>query len=256
MSIIEAIILGLIQGMTEFIPVSSSGHLLLAGEALQTGDNLLFDVLLHVGTLAAIIVYFRRDLWQLLKNVASDTPSGKLARLILLATLPAAVIGFLFSDFIDEQLRSPLVVAASLAIVGFLMLIADQLTPRSKDIPYTRRNTMQVGLAQALALIPGVSRSGITITTGLFSGFSRRQAARFSFLLAVPIIAGSAFGVVLSGGEGNSVGYGAIAVAVLVSFASGLLAIRILLGVIEKHGLKYFAYYRFGLALVVILLLL
>lgn len=255
MTVIEAIILGLIQGLTEFIPVSSSGHLLLAGEALQTGDNLLFDVMLHVGTLFALVVYFRKDIFRLARSFFSRNTDGRLARLIVIATVPAAVTGLLLGGVIDEWLRSPIVVAASLSIVGALMLVADQIATR-KDIPFTRKNTLTVGLAQAIALIPGVSRSGITIVAGLFSGFSRRQAARFSFLLAIPIIAGSALGVVVSNNGETRVENGALIAGIIVSFLSGLLAIKILLGVIERYGLKYFAYYRFLLALAVILFLL
>ncbi len=255
MSILEAIILGLVQGLTEFIPVSSSGHLLLAGEALQTGSNLMFDVMLHVGTLLALIVYFWSDLLRLAKNVFSQSSDGQLARFIIIATLPAAVAGLLLGSSIDEWLRSPLVVAASLSIVGAIMLVADQM-PNLKEKKYTRRNTLSIGFAQAIALIPGVSRSGITITAGLFAGYSRRQAARFSFLLAVPIIAGSAVGVVLSNDGDLGVGTGVLFAGVAASFLSGVVAIRILFGVIEKYGLKYFAYYRFLLALAVILFLL
>lgn len=256
MTIIEAIILGLVQGVTEFIPVSSSGHLLLAGDALGTGNNVFFDVMLHVGTLLALLVYFHRDIWDLAFNFFQRNKTGRLARLIATASVPAATAGLLLGNIIDEHVRSPIVVAASLAIVGVLMLMVDQIAHRKGERPYTLKNTLFIGAAQAIALIPGVSRSGITITAGLFAGFSYKQSARFSFLLAIPIIAGSALGVYAANDGTSAVSSAALLAGIVTAFVAGLAAIAFLLGVIERYGLKYFAYYRFGLALAVILFLL
>lgn len=252
MSIFEALFLGLLQGLTEFIPVSSSGHLLLAHEAFGTTDSTLaFDVALHVGTLLALVLYFRNDLWLLVKNLFSKNKDGRLARLLVLATIPAAVAGFLFGDFVDEKLRSAGVVAFTLAFVGIVMLIVDRKVNRVSDKEITTKQGMTIGAVQALALVPGVSRSGATITAGLMVGLDRVKAAKFSFLLAVPIIAGSALGILLK--DGDSLSHGAdLYVGMIAAFASGLFAIKFMLNFIGRVGLKPFAYYRILLALIVL----
>lgn len=252
MSLIEAIVLGLVQGLTEFIPVSSSGHLLLLHELFGNAENSLgFDVALHVGTLAALVVYFYRDLWRLLTNIFAKNSDGRMARLLIAATIPAAIAGFLFSDYIDEHVRSPLVVAIMLAGVGVVMLVADKVGSRQYD-DVSNKNGLIIGFAQILALIPGVSRSGATMTAGLFLGLKREIAARFSFLLAIPIIAGSALGLLLKGDLATN-GQGVyLAVGMVTAFASGLFAIKFMLGIISKVGLKPFAIYRIVLALAVL----
>jgi undecaprenyl-diphosphatase len=256
MSIFEALILGLIQGFTEFIPVSSSGHLLLAQEIFGSEESsLAFDVVLHVGTLAALLIYFHKEVFSLVKNVFKKSKDGALARLILLATIPAAAAGLLFADFIDENLRSPLVVVITLSSVGVLMLVVEKYAVRKEPNDISKKQGLSVGFAQTLALIPGVSRSGITITTGMLAGMGRVQAARFSFLLAIPIIAGSAFGVLLRDGDSLSFD-GALIIGMLASFVSGIIAIKFLLSIIGHYGLKPFAYYRIILALIVLVFLL
>jgi undecaprenyl-diphosphatase len=256
MSIFEALILGLVQGLTEFIPVSSSGHLLLAQEVFGSDtSSLAFDVVLHVGTLAALLIYFHKYLFELAKNIFNKSKEGALARLIVLATIPAAFAGLLFADFIDEKLRSPMVVVVTLSSVGIIMLLVEKYAVNKKSKDVSTKQGLSVGLAQMLALIPGVSRSGITITTGMFVGMGRVQAARFSFLLAIPIIAGSAFGVLLKDGDSLTID-GALVVGLLASFVSGIIAIKFLLKVIGHYGLKPFAYYRILLALIVLAFLL
>jgi len=257
MSIIEAIILGLVQGLTEFIPVSSSGHLLIVHDLLGSdGGTLAFDVALHVGTLVALLVFFRRDIVRLAKELFNQSKDGRLARLLLLATIPAGLAGLLFGDFIEDNLRSNAVVAASLAAVGVLMLIAERFAGEADDTDHevTTKQGMQVGFAQVLALVPGVSRSGITMTVGVFSGLSRLQAARFSFLLAIPVIAGSAVGVLIKGDLGDTSNV-AIGAGISAAFISGIFAIKFMLRVIAKVGLKPFAYYRIALAVIVLLFL-
>lgn len=254
MSIIEAIILGLIQGLTEFIPVSSSGHLLLAHELFGSDNATLgFDVALHVGTLVALVAYFWSDIWKLVRSIHKKNSDGVLARVIVAATLPAAAVGYLFSRLDDDTLRTPLIVAIMLAGVGVLMIVADGLSP-SKKQEVTLKRGMAVGLAQCLALIPGTSRSGITMTAGLISGLTRKNAAHFAFLLAIPIIAGSAVGLYLEGDLGGT-NTDVLAVGMVTAFASGLAAIKLFLGVVERVGLKPFAYYRIGLAVVIMLAL-
>ena len=256
MSILEALILGIVQGLTEFIPVSSSGHLILAQEVFGTeGSTLAFDVALHVGTLVALLLYFRKDLLDLAANLFANNKQGRLARLLVLATIPAAVAGLLFSGFIDDNLRAPWVVAFTLAFVGVLMLIADTISSENKPSEVKTKQGIGIGFAQATALIPGISRSGATITAGVFFGLGRVQATRFSFLLAVPIIAGSALGIFLK--DGDSISYdGALLVGVMASFISGLIAIKFMLKVIGKVGLKPFAFYRIGLAVLTVVFLL
>ncbi len=256
MSFIEVVILGLVQGLTEFLPVSSSGHLLLIHKAFgNTSSTLAFDVALHVGTVIALLVYFRKELIDLAMNLFSKTVKGRLARLLIWATLPAAILGLLLSDYIDKNLRTPIIVASTLAGVGILMLIAEAVAKKLDNKEVSTKQGMTVGFAQALALIPGVSRSGITITTGLFMGMSRVEAARFSFLLAIPIIAGSAFGTLLKGSYDHNVILWQVLLGASVSFVSGLLAIKFFLGVIDRVGLKPFAIYRIALALLVLAIL-
>lgn len=255
-SIIEAILLGLVQGLTEFIPVSSSGHLLLAQEVLGNGNNLVFDVFLHVGTLVAILVYFHKDIVELAKNLFAKNQQGILARTIAMATVPAVIIGLLFSDFIDDNLRTPLVTAITLIAVALVMLVADKKpAPPKETATVPRKKGLIIGLVQSAALIPGVSRSGATITTGVLLGLTRTQAARFSFLLAIPLVAGSAVGLMLRDSSGLSVGGWQIALGLIASFVSGIAAIKFLLGVISRAGLKPFAYYRIILAVIVLIFL-
>lgn len=256
MSIFEALVLGLLQGITEFIPISSSGHLLIAHDIFGTVDNTLaFDVALHVGTLLALLIYFRNDLLKLLKNLTKDNKDGRLARLLLLATIPAALAGLLLSDFIDDNLRTPTVVAIMLALVAVIMLFSERFAANKPTKEVTRKQGMIVGFAQVLALIPGTSRSGITMTAGFFTGLGREQAAKFSFLLAIPIIAGSALGVFIQDTDGLTTGNWLLFVGIVAAFGSGLVAIKFLLGIIGRVGLKPFAYYRFAAAILVVIFL-
>lgn len=257
MSIFDALFLGLIQGLTEFIPVSSSGHLLLAHELLgSNGDNALaFDVALHVGTLLALIVFFHRDILELLVNVTKQNKEGRLARLLIIATIPGVLFGLLLGDYVEEKFRAAVPTAIALGLVAILMLVVDRKVKRDhqKEEEITTKQGIIVGFAQVLALIPGVSRSGITMTAGILSGLKREQAARFSFLLAMPIIAGSALGVMLKGFDVSAVGITPLAIGMITAFISGMLAIRFLLNVIAKVGLAPFAYYRIALAVIVLL---
>lgn len=257
MTFFEAAFLGLVQGVTEFIPVSSSGHLLLAHEIFGTAENsLAFDVALHAGTLMALFVVFRSDIVRLARNLFKSNEDGQLSRLIVYATIPAALAGLLFGGFIDDNARTALVVACTLAVVGIGMLIAEKYASSSgdRDKAPTTKQGMAVGFAQAFALIPGVSRSGATITTGFFMGMGKQQATRFSFLLSIPIITGSAVGILLRNGN-ESVFDMTLLAGVLAAFLSGLVAIKFMLNIIGKVGLKPFAYYRIILAALVIIFL-
>ena len=267
---LEAILLGVVQGLTEFLPVSSSGHLLLGQYFLgldQDRFGLPFDVALHLGTLVAVVAFFWRDLLRMAGAFArSLTPGGRnladpdqrLAYLILASTIPAALIGFSLEGFFEEAVRSPWVVVFNLVAVGILFIVAEAVGTRTRRADKLRfAEAVGIGLAQAAALVPGVSRSGATITLGLFLGLRREEAARFSFLMSVPIIAGAGslqLAEVLSRGMDSSQAL-MFAAGFFSSAAVGYLAIRFFLRFVVHHSLRAFAYYRFGLAAVVATLL-
>lgn len=267
---IQAVVLGIVQGVTEFLPVSSSGHLLLGQYFLgldQERFGLSFDVALHLGTLVAVVAVFREDLVRLAhafllslgrrRNLSSS--DQRLAYLIIAATVPAALIGFFLESFFENAVRSPWIVVFNLVLVGVLFIVAEAVGTRTRQAwKLTFAGAIGIGLAQAAALVPGVSRSGATMTLGLFLGLRREEAARFSFLMSVPIIAGAGtlqFAEVIS--EGMSVhdmllfGAGFVSSAIV-----GYLAIRFFLRFVADHSLRAFAYYRFALAALVAALLL
>ena len=263
---LEAVLLGIVQGLTEFLPVSSSGHLLLGQYFLgvdQARFGLPFDVALHLGTLVAVVAFFWRDLLRMARafvrsllpgarNLAD--PYQRLAYLILASTVPAALIGFFLEDFFETVVRSPWVVVFNLVLVGVLFIVAEAMGSRSRQADKLGfSEAVGIGLAQAAALVPGVSRSGATITLGLFLGLRREEAARFSFLMSVPIIAGAGslqLAEVVSEGidawEALMFGGGFVSSAVV-----GYLAIKFFLRFVAHHSLRAFAYYRFGLAAIV-----
>lgn len=269
LELIEAVFLGIVQGLTEFLPVSSSGHLVLGQYFLGLDPErfgLSFDVALHMGTLLAVVAFFRRDLIRMahafLRSLTGyrdlTNPDQRLAYLILAATIPAALIGFLFEGFIESQTRLPWVVVFNLVFVGVLFIVAEVVGKRSRLASKLGFwEAVGIGLAQASALVPGVSRSGATITLGLFLGLRREEAARFSFLMSVPIIAGAGalqLSEVIS--EGMTAFETLIFGAGFVSSAAvGYLAIKFFISYIANHSLRAFAYYRFGLAALVAVLL-
>jgi len=268
LELLEAVLLGVVQGLTEFLPVSSSGHLLLGQYFLgvdQERFGLPFDVALHLGTLVAVVSFFWRDLLGMARafvrsrgrNLAD--PEQRLAYLILASSVPAALIGFLLEGFFEMAVRSPWVVVFNLVLVGVLFIVAEAVGSKSRRADKLRfSEAVGIGLAQAAALVPGVSRSGATITLGLFLGLRREEAARFSFLMSVPIIAGAgslqlaeAVSEGMSSSETVIFGAGFLSSAVV-----GYLAIRFFLRFLARHSLRAFAYYRFGLAVVVTVALL
>lgn len=268
---LQAALLGVVQGLTEFLPVSSSGHLLLGQYFLgldQDRFGLAFDVALHLGTLVAVVVFFWRDLLRLAlafirsftpaRNLRSD-PYQRLAYLIICSTVPAAFIGFFFEDIIATVLRNPWIVVVNFVLVGILFIVAEAVGKRNSPADsLSFGQAIFVGVAQAAALVPGVSRSGATITLGLFLGLRREEAARYSFLMSVPIIAGAGtlqLGEVVSQGM-NASQMLVFAVGFVSSGVVGYLAIRFFIGFVANHSLRAFAYYRFGLAALVAVLLL
>lgn len=263
MSILEAIILGIIQGLTEFIPVSSSGHLVIMHEFLGISEGGLgFDVALHIGTLLALFVYFRRDILLLIGGLLGHNEYKKIAWFIAIATIPATIGGVLLYDAAETSFRSTRLVAFNLMFVGILMIIAEWFSKRYADKArdlhkVTLTQALVVGFAQVLALIPGVSRSGSTITAGLFMGMERVAATRFSFLLAIPITFGAVLKVMFD--DTNLAQFVESPVIFIVGIVSallsGLFAIRFLIRFLANNSLRAFAYYRIGLALAVLLAL-
>ena len=262
MNIIEAIILGLVQGLTEFIPVSSSGHLLLLHNVFGVAeDGLGFDVALHIGTLLALTAFFYGDIVELLVASVRKGPKTRLAWLLVLATIPAVLAGMLIQDVAETAFRSPMLVSASLAIMAVAMLAAERYTARRKSLASVSEVSVKqgllIGLAQAVALIPGISRSGSTIVAGMFSGLDRVTATRFSFLLALPITFGAILKVVLDQDTMLQVRTEPeiFIIGIVTAFASGVVAIGFLLKFVAKHRLNVFAYYRLALAGTTLLLI-
>jgi undecaprenyl-diphosphatase len=270
LELLQAILLGVVQGLTEFLPVSSSGHLLLGQYFLgldQQRFGLSFDIALHLGTLVAVVTYFWRDLLRMARAFVRSFTSGRnladpdqrLAYLVVASTVPAALIGFFLEDFFETTVRDPWVVVFNLVLVGVLFIVGEavgSMSRRAEKLGFF--GAAAIGLAQAAALVPGVSRSGATITVGLFLGLRREEAARFSFLMSVPIIAGAGslkLSEAVSEGMGlsDAILFGA---GFLSSAVVGYLAIRFLLNFLTDHSLRAFAYYRFALAAVVAVLLL
>lgn len=255
MDIFQTVILALIQGVTEFLPISSSGHLILPKEVFGwTDQGLAFDVAVHVGTLVAVVVYFRKDVGELIvggvKTLGGNfsDPKGQLAWFIVAATIPACVFGLLFDDFIESNLRSVIVIATTTIVFGILLGLADKRDTQTKNIlDIGLKAAIIIGLAQAVALIPGTSRSGITITAALFLGFNREASAKFSFLMSIPII-------ILSGGykglgliEAENVDWQALVIGIAVSAISAYICIHYFLGFINRLGMMPFVYYRLAL---------
>lgn len=262
MSILQAIILGVVQGLTEFLPISSSGHLLLAHSALGiTETGLAFDVALHIGTFIALICYFYKDIYNLVLGVLGKNDQKRLAWLLVFATLPAIIGGYLLQDLAESSFRSPALVAINMIWVAVAMIVAESYSSRRKNkttlSDTSTKQGMAIGFAQVVALVPGVSRSGSTITVGIFSGLDRVSATRFSFLLAIPITLGAILKVLTSseGVSQISSETGVFLVGILAAFASGIFAIRFLLKFLAGHSLNIFAYYRIALGAVVLLLL-
>ncbi|MFA6092927.1 MAG: undecaprenyl-diphosphate phosphatase [Elusimicrobiota bacterium] len=255
-SIAQAMVYGVLQGLTEFLPVSSSAHLSLLPWVLGWKDpGLAFDVALHAGTLAAVLLYFRKD-WA---RLAADFLQGpfsdqaRSARLIILASVPAAAAGLFFEKQAETVFRSPWVSAAMLALFGLLLGWADRRACARRDLSALDwPRALAVGVAQALAIVPGVSRSGATITAGLFLGLSREDAARFSFLLSAPIILGACLRKLPL--LARSIGEPAVLCALAASALSGLLAIEWLLRLSRRIGYAPFAVYRILLAAVIAIL--
>lgn len=271
-TIIHAAILGLVQGLTEFLPISSSAHLILIPKFFgwhdAFADSAAFDVMLHMGTLVALLVYFRSDLWRyLVAWLASirdrrigDDPARRMAWLLVISVIPAAILGATLESTFDTTFREQIAWVAVFILAGAALLwLAERWGSRRRGLDaMTARDAVFIGVGQAIALFPGISRSGITIATGLFLGLERAAAARFSFLMSAPVIAGAGLwkartlaGTGLEGAQGGELAVGIVAAAV-----SGFIAIAFLLGYLRRNGTGIFSLYRIALAAIVFVFLL
>ena len=261
---LQVIVLAIVQGLTEFLPISSSGHLVLVPSAAGWSDQgLAFDVAVHFGSLIAVCLFFRDDIFALLRGSGQilkfdmQTHESRMAFAIGIGTIPAAVAGLAFAGWIEANLRSPVVIVGTLAGYAVVMILADRFGSREKNIVDIQlKHAIVIGCAQALALIPGTSRSGVTISAGRILGFDRRDAARFSFLLSVPVILLASIyelGSLLIGDE--VVAWGQLAVAAVVSAIVAYVSIDFFMRFVSRIGLLPFAVYRLVLAAVILYVL-
>jgi len=269
MSILQAIVLGVVQGLTEFLPVSSSGHLIFIPKLFGWPDQgISFDVFIHLATLLAVVVFFRQKIWSILKSCIQyksqkqeDVLNRKLFGFIILSIIPAGIVGFFGGDWIEENLRSPIIVAIDMMFWGLVLGAAEWWSKKKNnnqnfgDMNIQKASVM--GIAQAIALLPGTSRSGITMTSGIFAGLTKKSAAEFSFLMSIPIIAlaGAVDVLKMTQGGVGEIGIAPLVAGFLAAAISGFLAITLLLKMIEKWSLKPFVIYRIIMGILILIFL-
>jgi undecaprenyl-diphosphatase len=264
MSSLEAIVLGLVQGLTEFLPISSSGHLRIVPALLGWEDpGAGFTAVIQLGTMAAVLLYFRADLWriaaawlrELRTPIRAASSEARLGWFIVLGTIPISIFGFAFSDQIESSARDLYLIGSALIVFSLVMLAAERYGSRRRHLnSMSARDGIAIGFAQALALIPGVSRSGATISAGLLRGFDRVDAARYSFLLSVPAVVLSGLFELRKIGEEGDAPVGATLIATIVAFVAGYLSIAWLLRYLTTHSLSGFVVYRVALGMLVLAL--
>jgi undecaprenyl-diphosphatase len=260
--LLHAIVLGLVEGATEFIPVSSTGHLILATSALgldpEASRMVVFNIVIQLAAILAVVWAYRERIVSLLRRLPHDSYARRFVTSVVIASIPAAGLGFAIEDWMDENLFNPLVVALALVLGGFAILIIERFAARRparvmemEDV--AAADALKVGLAQCLSLIPGVSRSGATILGGVAFGLSRKAAAEFSFFLAIPIMIGaSGLKLVKDGGSLSGADIPFFAVGCVVAFLSALIVVRFLIRFVAGHTFVPFAWYRIGFGLVVL----
>lgn len=265
MNLIEAVVLGIVQGLTEFLPISSSGHLRIAPALLGWDDpGTAFTAVVQLGTMAAVLTYFWADLWRIAlawvrslgHRAAPDELDARLGWYLIVATIPISVFGLAFSDQIESGARDLRLVASALIFFGLLLQVADRRGTKTKSLAeLNHRDGMAIGLAQTLALIPGVSRSGATITAGFLAGYRRSDAARFSFLLSIPAVVLSGLYKLRDLTTGEGAGLGATVLATVMAFVVGYASIAWLLRWLTSHSTAIFVVYRVALGALLWLLI-
>ncbi len=264
MSTLEALVLGAVQGLTEFLPISSSGHLRIVPALLGWPDpGAGFTAVVQLGTMAAVLIYFRAGLWRIGRAWLGElrvpyrraSQEAKLGWFIVLGTIPISIFGLLFRDQIESGARSLYLIGSALILFSFVMLLAEHVATQRRALDeMDGRDGFYIGMAQALALIPGVSRSGATISAGLMRGFDRVAAARYSFLLSVPAVVLSGLFELRKVGESGGASAGATAIATLMAFVIGYASIAWLLRYLGSHSLRVFVAYRIALGVLVLAL--
>jgi undecaprenyl-diphosphatase len=263
-STLEAIVLGLVQGLTEFLPISSSGHLRIVPALLGWPDpGAGFTAVIQLGTMAAVLIYFRADLWRIASAwlgelrvpIRQASQEAKLGWFIVLGTIPISIFGFVFKDQIESGARSLYLIGSALILFSLVMVAAERVGTRRRSLQEMNgRDGLFIGVAQSLALVPGVSRSGATISAGLFRDLDRLAAARYSFLLSVPAVVLSGLFELRKVGENGGPSVAATVIATLVAFVTGYLAIAWLLRYLSTHSLEIFVVYRIALGALVLVL--
>ena len=265
MDALQAIVLGIVQGLTEFLPVSSTAHLRIVPAFFGWEDpGAAFTAVVQLGTLAAVLLYFRRDLWNIasawLRSVLArerspQDPDARLAWYIILGTIPIAILGLAFKNQIEDQFRTLELVGSALVLFSFVMLRAEAVSRRDRELSdFTRRDGLIIGCAQALALVPGISRSGATISAGLFLNFDRTAAARYSFLLSVPAVVLSGLFEARKIGEPGGADFVPTLIATVLAFIVGYASIAWMLRWLTSHSTVIFVIYRVSLGVLVIVL--
>lgn len=244
MSYLDAILLGLLQGFTEFLPVSSSGHLVLAEHMLGAKNpGVTFELLVHLGTLLAVLIYFRKQIIAMIRSLfnASMADQRKLVMFIVIATVPAIIVALTLEETIEAAFDSPALTSIMLQITGVMLLLTGLAPKKQKSLTWL--NSLFIGLGQAIAIFPGISRSGSTISFGLFAGVKATTAAEFSFLLSIPAIVGAAVFKIKELFNLDVALSGQYTVGTILSFLSGLLAVYLLLSIVRKGKFQYFGIY-------------
>ena len=261
MNEIDAIILGVIQGLTEFLPVSSSGHLEIARELLDTNqlpsDNLLMTSVLHFATALSTILVFKKDIFNLIKGLfdKENKTSKSYVIKILIAIVPAGLVGFLLSDEIEYLFSGNMILVGMMLIITGTLLFLTKIL-KTKNLKISKVHALIIGLSQAFAVIPGISRSGATICTSLFLGNNKSEAAKFSFLIVIPVIFGAILKDVLSGNIfDNEIKISILIIGFISSFLTGVLACKLMLKIVANNNLIYFSFYCFVLGIISIFII-
>jgi len=257
MDLFKAIILGIVQGLTEFLPISSSGHLVLVGELMDVEMSAMFTIAVHVGTLFSVLIYYRKELWELVVGLFQKgmNEAKWIILFLIIGTIPAVVLGLAFEDFFRDALKNEILAAAMLLITGTLLLLPGWLSKRKGEATgdMTMKRAIWMGLGQAFAILPGISRSGSTIAAGMLAGVEPKKAANFAFLLAIPVIAG---GAVFEFKDIERIPEGVLTgciVGAIFAFGSGIFAIYAVLDTIRRGKFQYFAFYCYGVGILALI---